>query len=102
MNSCSIRVQVPYQLQRLANCGPEIALSVKHPCSQRGLVDALETAYPALRGAVIDPHTGKRRPLLRFFACQQDHTFLGLDSALPEAVLDGSEPFLIVGAISGG
>lgn len=102
MNRCNIRVQVPFQLQRLANCAAEIALSVERPCSQRALVAALEGAYPALHGAVIDPHTGMRRPLLRFFACQQDHTFLGLDSALPDAVLDGSEPFLIVGAISGG
>ena len=102
MSSCRIRVQVPFQLQRLANCAAEFELDVPRACSQRQLVAAIEHRYPALSGAVIDPHTGQRRPLLRFFACQQDHTFLGLDSVLPEAVLEGREPFLIVGAISGG
>lgn len=102
MSSCQVRVQVPFQLQRLANCAAELELTVGRPCTQRGLLAALEQAHPALRDAVIDPHTGKRRPLLRFFACQQDHTFLGLDAPLPEAVLEGREPFLIVGAISGG
>lgn len=102
MSTCRVRVQIPYQLQRLANCAAELELTVEDPCTQRSLLAALSQAFPALRDAVIDPHTGKRRPLLRFFACKEDHTFLGLDAALPAAVLEGREPFLIVGAISGG
>jgi|SRR5690606_26356422 len=102
MSSCSVRVQIPWQLQRLANCAAELELTVESPGTQRSLLAALAEAHPPLRDAVVDPHTGKRRPLLRFFACKEDHTFLGLDAPLPEAVLEGREPFLIIGAISGG
>jgi molybdopterin synthase sulfur carrier subunit len=97
-----VKVEIPFHLQRLAHCGGELVLELAAPFTQRMLINSLELAHPPLAGAVIDPHTGARRPLLRFFACQQDQSFLGLDAVLPEAVLLGREPFLIVGAISGG
>lgn len=105
--SICIRVQLPFQLQRLANCPEEVQVVVAGLApgvepTQQQLISALEQQLPALRGAIIDPHTGRRRPLLRFFACQQDHSFLGLDSPLPAEVVTGREAFLIVGAISGG
>lgn len=100
--SAQIKVEIPFHLQRLAHCGSELQLQLAAPFTQRALIQALERAQPPLAGAVIDPHTGQRRPLLRFFACQQDLSFQGLDAPLPEAVLQGREPFLIVGAISGG
>lgn len=102
VGSVRVMVEVPFHLQLLAHCGGELTLELAAPFTQRGLIAALERRYPPLAGAVIDPHTGARRPLLRFFACQQDQSFLGLDAALPEAVVQGREPFLIVGAISGG
>ena len=97
-----IKVEIPFHLQRLAHCAGELEIKLAAPFTQRALITALERAYPALAGAVIDPHTGARRPLLRFFACLQDQSFLGLDAVLPEAVVQGRETFLIVGAISGG
>lgn len=102
MNTAAVRVEIPFHLQRLARCGAELQIEVGAPLTQRALIQALERAQPPLAGAVIDPHTGQRRPLLRFFACQQDLSFEGLDAVLPEPVLQGREPFLIVGAISGG
>ena len=97
-----IRVQLPFHLQTLAACLPEVALDVAPPHTQRCLITALEQRYPALRSAVVDVHTGKRRPLIRFFACQQDISHLPLDTPLPPAIIDGSEVFMVVGAISGG
>ena len=102
MSTAQIKVEVPFHLQRLAHCSGELTLELAASFTQRSLIAALERSYPPLAGAVIDPHTGARRPLLRFFACQQDQSFLGLDAALPDAVVQGSESFLIVGAISGG
>ena len=97
-----IRIQMPYHLQNLAGSGPEITLDVTPPHTVRSLIQALETRYPALRSAIIDVHTGKRRPLIRFYACEEDISHAGLDQPLPQAVIDGSEPFMVVGAISGG
>lgn len=101
-HTACIKVEVPFHLQRLASCAAALELEVSAPFTQRALITALEHRYPPLYGAVIDPHTGARRPLLRFFACLQDQSFLGLDAELPAAVVQGREPFLIVGAISGG
>jgi len=98
----AIRVQLPFHLQNLAGTGPEIALDVPSPCSTRTLLGALESRYPTLRGAIIDYATGQRRPKIRFFACQEDISHDSLDALLPDAVSDGREPFLILGAISGG
>lgn len=102
MSTARVKVEIPFHLQRLARCGSELELEVPAPFTQRALIQALERMQPPLAGAVIDPHNGQRRPLLRFFACQQDLSFQGLDAVLPQAVLQGRESFLIVGAISGG
>lgn len=97
-----IRVQLPYHLQNLGGCSAEVELELGPPHTQRTLIEALEARYPALRSAIVDVHTGKRRPLIRFFACQQDVSHVPLDTPLPSAVVDGSEVFMVVGAISGG
>ncbi len=97
-----IKVMLPFHLQTLAGLGPEVEIDVAAPATQGSVIAALETRFPALSGAIIDPYTGKRRPLLRFFACQQDLSFLPPDQPLPLAVAEGREAFFIVGAISGG
>lgn len=97
-----IKVTLPFHLQRLAQIDPDVELEVNGPATQRAVIEALERRYPTLRGAIVDLHNGKRRPLLRFFACQQDISHDGLDSLLPAAVAAGKEELLIVGAISGG
>ncbi len=97
-----IRVVLPYHLRNLAGVGREVQLEVPGPVTQRTLLDALETAYPVLRGAVRDQATGQRRPLMRFFASQKDLSHEPPDAPLPEAVVQGAEPFMIVGAIAGG
>jgi sulfur-carrier protein len=97
-----IKVTLPFHLQRLAQIDAEVEIEVSGPATQRAVIEALEYRYPTLRGAIVDLHTGKRRPLLRFFACQQDISHEGLDALVPAAVAEGKEEFLIVGAISGG
>jgi hypothetical protein len=98
----AVRVVLPAHLRELARVTSEVRLAVAAPATQRALLDALEAVHPALRGTIRDHTTQKRRPLLRFFACEEDLSFAGLDDPLPEAVLTGREPFLIVGAIAGG
>ncbi len=97
-----IKVTLPFHLQRLAQVEPEVEIEITGPATQRTVIEALEKQYPTLRGAIVDLHNGKRRPLLRFFACQKDISHEGLDSPLPAAVVEGKEEFMIVGAISGG
>ena len=97
-----IRVFLPANLRTLAGVGREVQLRVDGPVTQRSVLDALEAEYPALRGTVRDPTTKRRRPLLRFFACEEDLSDASPDSPLPDAVTTGREPFLIVGAIAGG
>ena len=97
-----IRVELPYHLQTLAGVGAEVTLEVDGVVTLGGVLDALEARYPMLRGTVRDHDTGRRRPLLRFFACQEDVTHEPPDTPLPEAVVTGAEPLLIVGAIAGG
>lgn len=97
-----IRVEIPYHLQTLAKAGPELALEVNEPVTPRAILDALETRYPVLRGMVRDTVTGERRPLVRFFACAEDLSHAPTDTPLPDAVAEGKEPFLIIGAIAGG
>lgn len=97
-----IQVMLPFHLQTLAGTGPQVAIEVAALPTQQNVIAALELRFPALRGAIIDPYTGKRRPLLRFFACQQDLSFQPVDRPLPAAVAGGQEAFFIVGAISGG
>lgn len=97
-----VRVELPYQLQTLAHCEPEVRLTVKEPVTLASVIAALEARYPMLQGAVIDHNTGKRRPLLRFFTCGEDWSFASPDSWLPDEVRNGREPLIIIGAISGG
>jgi molybdopterin converting factor small subunit len=97
-----IRVVLPAHLRELARVSGEVTLDVPAPATQRALLDALEAAYPVLRGTIREHATLRRRPLLRFFACEEDMSFEPPDAPLPEAVVAGKEPFLIVGAIAGG
>src|SRR5262249_21729740 len=97
-----IRIVLPYHLRTLAKVGGEVTLEVPEPVTQRSVLDALEAQFPALRGTIRDHVTFKRRPLLRFFACEEDLTFESLDAPLPEAVIAGKEAFWIVGAVAGG
>jgi hypothetical protein len=97
-----IRVVLPYHLRTLAQVGAEVTLEVEGPVTQRSVLDALEASYPVLRGTIRDHVTQKRRPFLRFFACEQDLSHELPDAPLPDAVASGSEPFLVIGAIAGG
>ena len=97
-----IRVVLPFHLRTLANVRGDVQLEVAGPVTARSILDALEARYPMLRGTIRDHVTGKRRPLLRFFACEEDLSHESLDAALPDAVASGAEPFFIVGAIAGG
>jgi len=97
-----IRVVIPHHLRTLANVGKEIALEVDAPITQRTVLDALEARYPVLRGTIRDRNTHQRRALIRFFAGGQDLSHESPDAPLPEAVIAGQEPFLIIGAMAGG
>jgi molybdopterin synthase sulfur carrier subunit len=97
-----VRVALPYHLRNLAHVGSEVTLEIEGAVTQRSILDALETRYPMLQGAIRDHVTQQRRPFLRFFACEEDLTHESPDAALPEAVATGKEPFLIIGAIAGG
>jgi molybdopterin synthase sulfur carrier subunit len=98
----TIRVMLPQHLRTLAHVGVEVQLDVDGPVTQRSVLDALEAAYPMLRGTIRDHTTLQRRPFLRFFACEQDLSHESPDAPLPDAVASGSEPLLIIGAIAGG
>lgn len=97
-----IRVVLPAHLRTLAHVSSEVALDVPGVLTQRALLDALEAEYPVLRGTIRDYGTLRRRPLVRFFACEEDLSLDPPDTPLPKAVADGDEPFLIVGAMAGG
>ena len=97
-----VRVVLPYHLRTLAKTGREVTVDVGGRVTQRSVLDALEARYPVLRGTIRDHATHQRRPLVRFFACQQDLSHEQPDTPLPEAVATGDEPFMIVGAIAGG
>ena len=97
-----IRVVLPYHLRTLAGVGGEIALEVRGTVTQRAILDAIEARYPMLMGTIRDHGTLRRRPMLRFFACEEDLTHDSVDEVLPEAIASGAEAFLIVGAIAGG
>ncbi len=97
-----IRVILPTHLRTLAHVGSEVTLDVSPPVTVRSVLDALEARYPMLRGAIRDHGTLERRPFLRFFACEEDLTHEPPDAPLPEAVISGKEPFLVIGAIAGG
>lgn len=97
-----IRVILPFHLRTLAHAGSEIALEVPSPVTQRSVLDALEERYPMLRGAIREHGTLQRRAFLRFFACEEDLSHESPDAPLPEAVVSGKEPFIVIGAIAGG
>ena len=97
-----IRVVLPAHLRRLAQIDGEVRLEVAAPVSQRAVLDALESRYPMLRGTIRDQETLRRRAFIRFFACEEDLSHSPPDDVLPEAVADGTEPYLIVGAMAGG
>lgn len=97
-----IRVALPQHLRKLAHVDGEIALEITGAATQRAVLDALEARYPMLRGTIRSQTDQRRRPFMRFFACQQDLSHEKPDEPLPDAVASGAEPFLIVGAIAGG
>jgi hypothetical protein len=97
-----IRVVLPYHLRTLAGVNGEVELDVEGQPTQRAVLDALETRYPMLRGTIRDHVTERRRPFLRFFACEEDLSHEMPDAPLPDAVARGAEPFLVVGAMAGG
>ncbi len=97
-----IRVVLPYHLRNLARVGDEVPVEVGGPQTIGAVLDALEAAYPTLRGTIRDHGTLQRRPFIRFFACQEDFSLAPPETMLPEAVTCGVEPFLIVGAMAGG
>lgn len=98
----AVRVTLPYHLRNLAHLKGEVSLEVQAPVTLGAVIDALEAAYPVLRGTIRDYETRQRRPFLRFFACEDDWSLASLDDPLPEAVVQGREPLLILGAIAGG
>ncbi len=97
-----VRVKLPTHLRRLAKVDGEVTLEVVGPVTQRSVLDALEACYPVLRGTIRDHATLQRRPLVRFFACEQDLSHESPDAPLPEPVAKGAEPFLVIGAMAGG
>jgi len=97
-----IKVVLPANLQRLAGVGRVVEVELAAPVTQRAILDALETNHPALRGTIRDMATKRRRPMIRFFACEEDWSDVSPDAPLPDEVVAGKEPFLIIGAIAGG
>jgi hypothetical protein len=97
-----IRVELPYHLRQLAGVNGEVALEGPGVATMGAVIDAIEARYPMLAGTIRDHATGQRRPLLRFFACGEDLSFVPLDVPLPDAVVQGREPVIVLGAIAGG
>ncbi len=97
-----IRVVLPAHLRTLAQVDGEVTLDLSGDATLRAVLDALEASYPVLRGTIRDHATARRRPFIRFFACEEDLSHEAPDAALPDAVVRGAEPFLIVGAMAGG
>jgi len=97
-----IRIVLPFHLRNLARVEDEVQLEVAGPVTVRAILDALEARYPVLRGTIRDHGTLKRRPFVRFFACKEDWSLEPPETPLPAAIIEGTEPFLIIGAIAGG
>lgn len=100
--AAEVRVVLPPHLRTLARVDGELLLAVPAPVTQRRLLDALEARYPMLRGTIREHVTQRRRPRVRFFANAEDISHDSPDAPLPDTVVDGAEPFMIVGAVSGG
>jgi molybdopterin synthase sulfur carrier subunit len=97
-----IRVVLPHHLRTLARVGDEVHVDVNGSATVQSVLDAIEAKYPMLRGTIREHDTHKRRPLVRFFACGEDISHEPLDAPLPDAIVKGTEPFFIMGAIAGG
>ena len=97
-----IRVVLPAPLRQIARVNGELSFELPGPVTQRTILDAVEAQYPALRGTIRNHVTQKRRDFIRFFACEEDLSHEAPDALLPDAVAQGTEPFLVVGAIAGG
>ena len=97
-----IRVELPQHLRTLARVDREVQVDVQGRATLGAVLDALETQYPVLRGAIRDHQTLKRRPFVRFYACEEDWSHHDPDAPLPDPIVRGAEPFLIVGALAGG
>jgi len=103
MSTHRVRVELPLHLMRLANLsGHETTLEIAAPVTLRAVLDELERRFPALQGTMRDHVTKKRRDFLRFFVCQEDWSHRSPDEPLPEAIVNGKEPLLVIGAIAGG
>jgi molybdopterin synthase sulfur carrier subunit len=102
MSTTMIRVVLPTHLRTLAHVTGEVSLGVDGVATQRSLLDALEARYPMLRGTIRDHDTGRRRAFVRFFACEEDLSHELPDAPLPDRVVTGAEPYLVVGAMAGG
>lgn len=100
--AASVRVALPHHLCTLARVEGEVTLAIDPPVTQRSILDALEARYPMLRGTIREHETLQRRPRVRFFADEEDVTHDSPDAPLPDAVSSGREPFMVIGAISGG
>ena len=97
-----IRVVLPYHLRNLAGVDGEVEVEVISPATIAAVLESLEAKYPVLRGTIRTHGTLKRRPFIRFFACKEDLSLQPLETKLPDAVVNGTEPFLVVGAMAGG
>ena len=97
-----IRVVLPFHLRTIARVEGEVRLTVEAPVTIGSVLDAIESAHPALRGTIRDHLTRQRRPFVRFYACKEDLSLEPPDTPLPAAVIEGTEPFLIIGAMAGG
>jgi molybdopterin synthase sulfur carrier subunit len=97
-----IRVELPFHLRNLARVSGEVQLEVPEPVTLRAVLDALEERHPVLRGTIRDHGTLKRRPFIRYFACKEDLSLEPPETPLPEGIVNGTEPFLIIGAMAGG
>lgn len=100
--NATVRVVLPSMLRLVARVEGEVRLEVPTPVTARGILDALEARHPKLRGTIRDHETGRRRPLLRYYACREDLSHDPPDAPLPDAIARGEEPFLVVGSIAGG
>jgi hypothetical protein len=100
--TATVRVEIPAGLSLLADTQRDVRVRVDGLVTQRTILDALEQGYPMLMGTIRDRNSGRRRPFIRFFACQQDLSHVSPDEPVPDAVTTGQEPFLVVGAVAGG
>lgn len=100
--TATVRIELPAHLRTLAGIGREVVVEVEGTATLRAAINALEARYPMLRGTIRDQVTLQRRPFLRFFACQEDLSHDSPDAPLPEAIVQGKEPLIVLGAIAGG